>query len=150
MAKRQKTEIEVRRDPPTLACPEGEIDEICGHGQFHLERMSDQEFALMLYGEKGDVMCVWLTPKRKDSRRGGQRPHVRALVGWHDTAEERRRFSRDFKACMGDPLKYIETMKRRRRAEQNAAREAIRSSRQSDEPARSADAVARSVGISKG
>lgn len=117
---RKKTEIEVRRDPPSVGEPQGEIDEICGRGDFHLERMSDSEFALMLYGEKGDTMCVWLTPKRQPSR--GVARHVRATVGWHDTPAERQRFQRDFKLCQRDPLQYVAMMKRRAAKEKAGVR----------------------------
>lgn len=78
--------IEVRRDLQTRSCPEGDIDEICGKGEFHLERMEDSVFALMLYGDAGDTMCVWLTPKRW-SKKNGQAPHIKAAVSWHDKPE---------------------------------------------------------------
>lgn len=84
MKRRRHREIEVRRDPPSRSVPEGDIDEICGRGEFHLERMNDSAFALMLYGEHGDTMCVWFGPVRQASRKNGRQPHVRVTVGWHE------------------------------------------------------------------
>jgi hypothetical protein len=79
--------IEVRRDPPTRREPDGAIDEICGSGRFHLERMSDDTIALLLDGDAGDTLCVLLEPKRRPRR--GSAPHVRARILWVEDAEMR-------------------------------------------------------------
>lgn len=77
--------IEIWRDLPTKACPEGDIDEIVGIGQFHLERMGNDEFALILYGQDGDTMCVLLGPKHRPKR--GSAKHVRAFLSWRETPD---------------------------------------------------------------
>ena len=81
-AKQKTAKIEVRRDPPTRRHPEGDIDEICGTGTFHLERVDSGLISLMLYGEAGDTMSVWLEPKRQPTR--ASRPHIQARVVWHE------------------------------------------------------------------
>lgn len=73
--------IEVRRDPPSARHP-GEIDEIVGSGTFHLERMNESQFALLLYGAAGESMCVMVEPRIVPKR--GAWKHVKARIDWHD------------------------------------------------------------------
>lgn len=76
--------IEVRRDPPTKRFPEGDVDEICGTGTFHVERMNDSQIALILYAADGETMSVMFEPKIWPKR--GHAKHVAARVVWHEKA----------------------------------------------------------------
>lgn len=74
--------IEIRRDAPLKQDAEGAIDEIVGRGSFHLERMSDAEFALILESEDGDRLCVMIIPKVWPKH--GRPKHIAARIFWHD------------------------------------------------------------------
>lgn len=80
--------IEIRRDPPSKACPEGEVDEVVGRGFLHLERMGHSQFMLIFYGEQGDELRLMLEPKVWPKR--GRAAHVRARVWAYDAAAPRR------------------------------------------------------------
>lgn len=68
-----KPEIEIRH--VTLDTGVNELDEVCANNcTVHLEKMDDNQFALMVY-TANETVCLWI---------GAKRAHVSAFVSWQE------------------------------------------------------------------